>query len=135
MPPRAVARRRIAWMLGEDVGATVGYRMRGDSRVSARTRIEVVTEGVLTRMLLRDPTLDGYGIVIFDEFHERSIHADFGLALCLQAQELLRPDLRILVMSATIDGASVASVLGDAPLVSSAGRAFPRGRALRAAPA
>jgi ATP-dependent helicase HrpB len=127
-PRRLAARsiaRRLAMLLGEDVGEVIGYRMRGDSRVGASTRIEVVTEGVLTRMLLRDPALDAYGAVIFDEFHERSIHADMGLALTLQSQEVLRPDLRILVMSATIDGARVSSMLGDAPMIVSPDRNFP----------
>jgi ATP-dependent helicase HrpB len=121
---RAVAR-RMAYLLSEPVGETVGYRMRGDTRVGQRTRIEVVTEGVLTRMLLRDATLDGYGVILFDEFHERSIHADFGLALALQSQELLRPELRIVLMSATMDVENVAPVLGSAPVVQSESRHFP----------
>lgn len=121
---RAVAR-RMAQLLGEPVGETVGYRVRRESRVSARTRIEVVTEGILTRMLQRDPTLEGVGLVIFDEFHERSVHADLGLALTLQSRALVRDDLRVLVMSATIDGAAVARLLDDAPIVVSAGRAYP----------
>ncbi len=99
--------------------------MRGDTRVSGATRIEVVTEGVLTRMLLDDPTLDGIAGVCFDEFHERSIHGDTGLALALHTQALLRPELRLLVMSATIDGARVATLLGDVPVITSSGRAFP----------
>ncbi|MDB4882980.1 MAG: hypothetical protein JWL95_1746 [Gemmatimonadetes bacterium] len=111
--------------LGETPGETVGFRMRGESRVGARTRIEVVTEGILTRMLHRDATLDGVGLVIFDEFHERSLHADLGLALTLETQSLLRPELRILVMSATLDGVAVAGLLGGAPVVRSEGRAFP----------
>jgi ATP-dependent helicase HrpB len=119
------AARRMASLLGEEVGATVGFRVRGETRVSAATRIEVVTEGVLTRMLHSDPALDGIGLVIFDEFHERSIHADLGLALTLQTQELVRPDLRLLVMSATLDGAAVSALLGEAPIVTSEGRAFP----------
>ena len=129
LEPRRLAARasasRMATLLGSRVGETVGWRMRGDTRVSAGTRIEVVTEGVLTRMLLDDPTLDGVGLVVFDEFHERSIHGDTGLALALHSQSLLRPDLRLLVMSATIDGARVASLLGDAPVIRSGGRAFP----------
>lgn len=129
LEPRRLAARaaasRMASMLGEAVGRTVGWRMRGDTRVSAATRIEVVTEGVLTRMLLNDPTLDGVGAVLFDEFHERSIHGDTGLALALNTQSLLRPELRLLVMSATIDGARVAGLLGNAPIIESAGRSFP----------
>ena len=129
LEPRRLAARaaasRMATLRGETVGGTIGWRMRGDTRVSAATRIEVVTEGVLTRMLLDDPTLDGIGAVCFDEFHERSIHGDTGLALALQTQSLLRPDLRLLVMSATIDGARVATLLGDAPVITSTGRTFP----------
>ncbi|MBL8572855.1 MAG: ATP-dependent helicase HrpB [Hyphomicrobiaceae bacterium] len=127
-PRRLAARaaaRRMAETLGEDVGATVGYRVRLDSRVSARTRVEVVTEGVFTRMILDDPSLDGVAAVLFDEFHERSLDGDLGLALTLETQGALRDDLRILVMSATIDGARVAALIGDAPVVESAGRAFP----------
>jgi len=125
-PRRLAARAAASYMsrlLGDDVGGVVGYRVRLDSRVSARTRIEVVTEGVLTRMLQDDPSLDGVGIVIFDEFHERSLHADLGLALTLQSQSLLRPALRVLVMSATLDVAAVQSLLDDAPVVRSEGRA------------
>ena len=129
LEPRRLAARaaasRMAALLGDRVGDTVGWRMRGDTRVGPGTRIEVVTEGVLTRMLLDDPTLEGVGLVCFDEFHERSIHGDTGLALALQSQTLLRPDLRLLVMSATIDGARVASLLGNAPVITSSGRAFP----------
>jgi ATP-dependent helicase HrpB len=119
------AARRMASQLGESVGETVGFRVRGESRVGPRTRVEVVTEGILTRMLVDDPTLDGVGLVIFDEFHERSIHADLGLALALRTRELLRPDLRMLVMSATLDGSRVASLIGDAPIVTSEGRMYP----------
>ncbi len=119
------AARHMAALLGERVGERVGYRMRGESRVGPRTRIEVVTEGVLTRMLQQDPALEGVGIVIFDEFHERSLVADTGLALTLAAAELFREDLRLLVMSATLDGAAVAAMLGNAPLLESAGRAYP----------
>ena len=115
----------MARLLGEPVGATVGYRVRLDTRVSAQTRIEVVTEGVLGRMLVEDPALDGVGLVIFDEFHERSIHADAGLALTLQTRSVLRDDLGVLVMSATLDGAPIATLLGDAPIITSEGRAFP----------
>jgi len=107
------------------VGQTVGYRVRRETHVGPATRIEVVTEGVLTRMLQADPALEGVGLVIFDEFHERSLHADLGLALCLQAQELFRPDLRILVMSATLDAGPVAKLLGDVPIVRTEGRSFP----------
>ena len=127
-PRRVAARAAAAYMarlLGEGVGETVGYRVRLDTRVGPRTRIEVVTEGVLGRMLQDDPGLDGVGLVIFDEFHERSLHADLGLALTLQTRDLLRPDLGVLVMSATLDIAPVAALLGDAPVVRSEGRAFP----------
>ena len=129
LEPRRLATRaaahRMATTLGERVGETVGYRIRLDTRVGPRTRIEVVTEGVLTRMIQDDPALTGTGLVIFDEFHERSLVADTGLALTLATCELLRPDLRVLVMSATLDGAAVASLLGDAPLLTSEARAFP----------
>jgi ATP-dependent helicase HrpB len=124
-PRRLAARaaaRRMAETLGEEVGLTVGYRVRHDTRAGARTRVEVVTEGVLTRMLQSDPSLAGTGMLVFDEFHERSIHADLGLALALQAQSILRPDLRLLVMSATLDGGPVAALLGGAPIVTSEGR-------------
>jgi ATP-dependent helicase HrpB len=115
----------MATLRGERVGETVGYRIRGDSRVGRSTRIEVVTEGILTRRIQRDPTLEGVGIVIFDEFHERSVDSDLGLALALRTRELVRDDLRILIMSATLDGAAVAELLGDAPIVTSEGRLFP----------
>ena len=127
-PRRLAARaaaRYMAMLLGESVGATVGFRTRGETRVGPHTRIEVVTEGVLTRMLHRDPTLEHVGVVLFDEFHERSLNADVGLALSLESQSLIRPDLRLLVMSATLDGTAVATILGDAPIVVSEGRAFP----------
>lgn len=127
-PRRLAARNAAAYMarqLGEPVGATVGYRIRFDTRVSEQTRVEVVTEGVLTRLLQDDPALEPYGMVIFDEFHERSLHADLGLALTLQSRALLRPDLRVLVMSATLDSEPVAALLGDAPRVTSEGRSFP----------
>jgi ATP-dependent helicase HrpB len=127
-PRRLAARaaaRRMALTFGEPVGGTVGFRVRGETRVSSRTRIEVVTEGVLTRMLQSDPSLEGIGLLLFDEFHERSVQADLGLALSLQAQEVLRPDLRILVMSATLDGAAVSGVLGGAAVITSAGRLHP----------
>lgn len=126
---RAVAQ-RMASTLGEEVGETVGYRMRLETRVSRRTRIEVVTEGVLSRILQSDPALENIAIVIFDEFHERSLNADLGLALCLDSRAALGTDLRILVMSATLDGVAVAKLLAsdstaDAPVISSAGRSFP----------
>jgi ATP-dependent helicase HrpB len=127
-PRRLAARAAAAYMarlLGEVVGETVGYRVRMDSRVGSRTRIEVVTEGVLTRMLQDDPSLDGVSLLIFDEFHERSLHADLGLALALQAQSMLRPEMRILVMSATLDIGAVSALLGDARVVASEGRAHP----------
>jgi ATP-dependent helicase HrpB len=127
-PRRLAARaaaRRLAQSLGEAVGGTVGYRVRLDTRVGPTTRLEVVTEGVLTRMLQTDPTLEDVGLVIFDEFHERSLHADLGLALTLQAQALVRPDLRILVMSATLDVEPIAALLDNAPIIVSEGRAFP----------
>jgi len=129
LEPRRVAARaaaaRMASLLGERVGETVGYRIRLDKKIGPTTRIEVVTEGILTRMLQTDPALEGVGLVIFDEFHERSIHADLGLALCLQVQDLLRDDLRLLVMSATLDGEAVAALMHDAPVVTSEGRLFP----------
>ena len=119
------AARRMAETLGEAVGATIGYRMRMDSRVSRATRIEVVTEGILTRMMQDDPSLEGVGALIFDEFHERSLNADLGLALALECRRALRGDLRLLVMSATLDGGPVAALLGGAPIVTSEGRAYP----------
>jgi ATP-dependent helicase HrpB len=127
-PRRLAARaaaRRMAETLGETPGETVGYRIRHETRVGPRTRIEVVTEGVLTRLLQSDPALEAFGLVIFDEFHERSIHADLGLALTLQSRTLLREGLRVLVMSATLDGAPVALLLGGAPIVTSEGRSHP----------
>ncbi|MFL5121529.1 MAG: ATP-dependent helicase HrpB, partial [Microvirga sp.] len=129
LEPRRIAARasaeRMAKTLGERAGETVGYRVRFGSKVSRATRIEVVTEGIFSRQILDDPELDGVAAVLFDEFHERSLDADLGLALARDAQTGLREDLRILVMSATIDGARVASLLGDAPVVASEGRAFP----------
>ena len=129
LEPRRLAARaaahRMAASLGERVGHTVGYRVRMDTRVSRDTRIEVVTEGVLTRMLQSDPTLDGIGLVIFDEFHERNLPSDLGLAFALETQAALRDDLRLLVMSATLDGARIATLLDDAPLLTSEGRAYP----------
>ncbi|OAN48435.1 ATP-dependent helicase HrpB [Magnetospirillum moscoviense] len=129
LEPRRLAARaaaaRMAQTLGESVGQTVGYRIRQDSKVGPATRIEVVTEGILTRMLQDDAGLPGIGLVIFDEFHERSLNADLGLALCLEAQGALRDDLKLLVMSATLDGGPVAQLMGGVPLVTSEGRAFP----------
>jgi ATP-dependent helicase HrpB len=129
LEPRRLAARaaaeRMAKTLGEPVGRTVGFRVRMQSKVSAATRIEVVTEGVFTRMILGDPELAGVACVIFDEFHERSLDADLGLALARDAQGLLRDDLRLLVMSATLDGAAVGRRLGEAPLIESQGRTYP----------
>ena len=129
LEPRRLATRavatRMATTLGESPGETVGYRMRLETRVGKRTRIEVVTEGVFTRMLQSDPALEGVAAVLFDEFHERSLHADTGLAFALDSQENLSPDLRLLVMSATLDGAAVAKLLGNAPVVTAAGRMYP----------
>lgn len=119
------AARHMASLLGEKVGETVGYRIRLDRCISSKTRIEVITEGILTRLLQADPGLEDVGLVIFDEFHERSIHADLGLALCLQSQSVLREDLKVLVMSATLDTAPIASLLGEAPVIASSGAAFP----------
>src|SRR4030081_2808311 len=129
LEPRRIAARasaeRMAQTLGERVGETVGYRVRFGSKVSRATRIEGVTQGVFSRQILDDPELSGVAAVLFDEFHERSLDADLGLALARDAQTGLREDLRILVMSATLDGARVASLLGDAPVIASEGRAFP----------
>ncbi len=129
LEPRRLAARaaaeRMARTLGERVGETVGLRMRFGSKISARTRIEIITEGIFTRLILDDPMLDGVAAVLFDEFHERSLDADLGLALARDAQQGLRKDLKLLVMSATIDGARVATLLGAAPVIESAGRAFP----------
>jgi ATP-dependent helicase HrpB len=116
---------RMAATLGEQVGDTVGLRVRFASRVTKRTRIEVVTEGIFTRLVIDDPSLEGVAAVLFDEFHERSLDADLGLALARDAQQALRPDLKLLVMSATLDGARVAALLGNAPAIESEGRAFP----------
>ena len=128
LEPRRLAARaaaeRMAKTLGEQVGDAVGVRVRFDSKVSRRTRIEVITEGVFTRQVLDDPMLTGVAAVLFDEFHERSLDADLGLALARDVQQGLREDLRLLVMSATIDGARVAKLLGDAPVIAAQGRAF-----------
>ena len=129
LEPRRLAARaaatRMAMTLGEAVGETVGYRVRFGSRISRATRIEVVTEGVFTRRVLDDPGLDGVAALLFDEFHERSLDADLGLALARDVQTGLREDLRLVVMSATLDGARVGRLLGDAPVIESCGRAFP----------
>ena len=129
LEPRRLAARaaaeRMADTLGEAVGDTVGYRIRGEARVSAATRIEVVTEGILTRMLQSDPDLPGVGCLLFDEFHERSLNADLGLALAWEVRGALRADLRIVVMSATLEAAPVAAMLDGAPVVTSEGRAHP----------
>lgn len=129
LEPRRLAARaaaaRMAATLGEQVGDTVGLRVRFGSKISKKTRIEVVTEGVFTRLVLDDPSLDGIAAVLFDEFHERSLDADLGLALARDVQQGLRDDLKVLVMSATLDGARVAALIGDAPVVESEGRAFP----------
>lgn len=127
-PRRLAARaaaRYMAQAIGENVGETVGYRVKMDAKVGPHTRIEVITEGILTRMLQEDPSLEEVGLIIFDEFHERNLHADLGLALGLQAKSLFREDLRILVMSATLDAEPVAALLGDAPVIVSEGRTFP----------
>ena len=128
LEPRRLAARaaaeRMAETLGEAVGARVGYRIRGEAKVGKATRIEVVTEGILTRMIQSDPELRGVGAVIFDEFHERSLNADLGLALALEIRAALREDLMLIVMSATLDAAPVAELMGGAPVVTSQGRAF-----------
>lgn len=129
LEPRRLAARascqRMAHLLGEKPGDTVGYRIRFDSRISNRTRIEVLTEGILTRRIQGDPELKDVGLVIFDEFHERHLHADLAMALCLDSRKILRADLKLLVMSATLDGASVSKLLGNGPVITSAGRLHP----------
>ncbi len=129
LEPRRIAARgaasRMAQLLGEPLGRRVGLRARFDARESRETRILVVTEGVFTRMILDDPALDGIAAVLFDEFHERSLDADFGLALALETREALRPDLRLAVMSATLDDKRIATLLGEAPVITSEGRTFP----------
>ena len=129
LEPRRLAARaaagRMSQLRNENVGEIVGYRIRFESKVSKATRIEVLTEGILTRRLQNDPALEGVGLVIFDEFHERHLHADLALALCLDSQRGLREDLKILVMSATLDGAAVSRLLNDAPIVNSEGRSYP----------
>ncbi|MEP1266979.1 MAG: DEAD/DEAH box helicase, partial [Marinobacter sp.] len=127
-PRRLAARsaaRYMAGQMGEKPGQTVGYRTRLDTRVTSATVIEVVTEGILTRLIQNDPALEDYAVVIFDEFHERSMQADLGLALVREARQALREDLRVIVMSATLDTAPIARLLGDVPVLSSEGRAFP----------
>ncbi len=129
LEPRRLAARaaagRMAHLVGEPVGGTAGYRVRLESRVGPATRIEVVTEGILTRWIQRDPELSGVGLVIFDEVHERGLQADLGLALCLESRSVFREDLRLLVMSATLSGAPVARLMGDAPVIESHGKSFP----------
>ena len=129
LEPRRIAARaaahHMARLIGEEAGETVGYSVRFESKVSSKTRIEIVTEGVLTRRLQSDPALEGVGLVIFDEFHERSLDADLGLALALETREALRPDLRILAMSATLEGEALQRLLGEAAIVRSKGRQFP----------
>ncbi|MCP4208445.1 MAG: ATP-dependent helicase HrpB [Shimia sp.] len=129
LEPRRLAARaaaeRMAQTLGETAGQTVGYRVRGESKTSKSTRIEVVTEGILTRMIQSDPELSGIGAVIFDEFHERSLNADLGLALCLEICDALRDDLILVAMSATLDTEPVAALMGNAPMITSEGRAYP----------
>jgi len=129
LEPRRLAARaaaaRMSQLRGEPVGGTIGYRIRFDSKVSKATRIEVLTEGILTRRLQTDSALDGVGLVIFDEFHERHLHADLALALTVDCQRGLREDLRVLVMSATLDGGPIAKLLNNAPIVTSEGRLFP----------
>lgn len=129
LEPRRLAARASAWrmadMRGEPVGQTVGYHIRMERKAGPATRIEVMTEGILTRRIQSDPSLKDAGLVIFDEFHERNINSDIGLALCLDAAEALRPDLRILVMSATLDTARVAEVMGNAPVIAAEGKSFP----------
>src|SRR6202041_3748444 len=128
LSPRRRGRRagagRMAYLLGEPVGRAVGFRTRLETRVSRETRIEVITEGILTRMLQVDPELAGIGCVIFDEFHERSLNADLGLALSIESQQTLREDLRLVVMSATLELKPLVRLLGNAPVVSAPGRSF-----------
>lgn len=129
LEPRRLAARsvahRMASLLQENIGETVGYRIRFDTVIGKKTRIEVVTEGILTRMIQTDTALEGIGLIIFDEFHERSLHADLALALSRQLQQILRDDLRILIMSATLDGRKISETLGNAPVIVSEGRSYP----------
>jgi len=120
-----MAAARMAALLGEPIGETLGYQVRFERRIGPRTRIQVITEGILTRRIQGDPSLDGVGLLIFDEFHERSLHADLGLALALDAASALRPDLRVLIMSATLDAQAAAGLLGGAPVITAQGRTFP----------
>ena len=124
LEPRRIAAvaaaRWMARLLGEPVGKTIGYTIRFDRRISKDTRLEVVTEGILTRRLIDDPALDGVAMIIFDEFHERSLQADLALALSLDIQQSLREDLKLLVMSATIETAPIAALLGGAPVIAAA---------------
>ncbi|WP_332911928.1 DEAD/DEAH box helicase [Algoriphagus boritolerans] len=128
LEPRRLATKsiaqRMASMLGEDLGDTIGYRIRFESSISAKTKIEVITEGILTRMMHSDNALENVGLVIFDEFHERNLHSEVALALCREIQQVLRPDLRILLMSATIDAEQLSRLLG-AKVIQSQGRQFP----------
>ncbi|MFA0408630.1 DEAD/DEAH box helicase, partial [Vibrio splendidus] len=129
LEPRRLAARNIATylasQLGEKVGESIGFRVRGESKTSSATRLEIVTEGIMTRMIQTDPELTGVDMVIFDEFHERSIHADTALAFSLEIQEALRDDLKVVVMSATLDQHALQSLLPDAKYVESQGRTFP----------
>ena len=129
LEPRRLAARaaaeRMAASLSEKVGQTIGYRVRGDTKTSNATKIEVVTEGILTRMIQSDPELQGISCIIFDEFHERSLNADLGLALSLEIRDALRDDLRIVVMSATLDADPISKLMSDAPIVTSEGRSYP----------
>lgn len=129
LEPRRLAAKtvaaRLASQLNENVGETIGYRIRFENQTSSSTRLEILTEGILTRLLQQDGALENVGLVIFDEFHERSLHADLALALCRDLQEVLRPELRLLIMSATLDGEKLSSLLNKAPIVTSKGRQFP----------
>ena len=129
LEPRRLAAKtvasRLASQLDEETGETIGYRIRFESKISKKTQLEILTEGILTRMLQQDGALEDVGMVIFDEFHERSLHADLALALCREVQSILRPDLRILIMSATLDGEKLSALLGHAPIIRSKGREFP----------
>ena len=131
LEPRRIAVKsaalRLAENLGQPVGQRIGYRMRLETKVGANTQLEVITEGILTRMLQSDPSLEGVGLIIFDEFHERSLDNDLNLALCLEGRALFRDQLplKLLLMSATLNGASSAKILGDAPIISSQGRSYP----------
>jgi ATP-dependent helicase HrpB len=128
LEPRRLAARsvanRMADTIDEEIGKTVGFRIRFENKISSGTKIEVVTEGILTRMLQSDNSLSEYGLVIFDEFHERSLHADLALALCREAQKILRDDLKIMIMSATISGEKLSSLLGNASIITSKGKQY-----------